>query len=375
MGRSHAMQFDVAIVGGGIAGAALAFRLAPARSVLLIEREIGLGAHATGRSAAEWSIVHADGLARPLTALSADFLRAPPPGLSEAALWRIRGNVIYARRGDEDALAAFAKRATGCAAITPAVARGYAPFLDPSVISECIYDAANAEIDVDALLSAYARGARGAGARIMTGAILHAIERRAGAWSIMAGEERLVAAVLVNAAGAWADDVAALCGRAPLGLEPRRRTAAIVAPPPGVDARGAASIDDVATGFYLKPEAGLLMACPADQTPSPPCDAQPEDIDVAMAAAMAEEIMGIPTRKIHARWAGLRTFTPDGDPAVGWDGDDFFWLAGVGGYGIMTSPALSLAAAEIFNTGDTLAGMRARGITAQAMSPARFSGD
>ncbi len=368
----------VVIVGGGIAGVALAWRLAPGSRVVLVEREEGLGYHATGRSAAEWSLVHAEGLTRSITAASGDFFSAPPPGFSDVPLLRRRGNVVYARPGEGAALAALLDHARSfqpdIGEIAPRTAADHAPFLDPSALEAAFWDPLNGEIEVDALMTGCRLAAASEGAVFQTGSTLLGAERRRGGWDVSTSQGRLDADVLVIAAGPWSDEAALLCGATPVGLEARRRTAVTFDPPGGLEVRGLPSADDAASGFYIKPEAGRLMACPGDATPSPPCDARPEEIDVATAAWMAGEVMGCEVRRLGATWAGLRTYAPDGQPIAGWDPkvEGLFWLAGLGGAGLMTAPALSAAAAGILESGETPDHLARDGITAAALSPTRF---
>lgn len=368
----------VVIIGGGIAGVALASRLAAANQVVLLEREQGLGYHATGRSAAEWSLVHAEGLTRSMTAASGGFFNAPPPGFSDLPLLRRRGNVVYARPGEAHALADLLDHArvfqSDIVEISPRDAAGRAPFLDPSALEAAFWDPQNGEIEVDALMTACRRAAAAAGAAFQTGVEFLGAEHRRGCWAVSASGNRIEADVLVIAAGPWSDEVARLCGATPLGLEAKRRTAVTFDPPAGLDVRGLPSADDAANGFYIKPEAGRLMACPGDATPSAPCDARPEEIDVATAAWMAGEVMGREVRRLAASWAGLRTYAPDNQPVAGWDSniEDLFWLAGLGGGGLMTAPALSAAAAGILESGKAPDDLARDGITAAALSPARF---
>lgn len=368
----------VVIVGGGIAGVALAWRLAAANRVVLLEREQGLGYHATGRSAAEWSLVHAEGLTRSVTAASGEFFNAPPPGFSDLPLLRRRGNVVYARPGEARTLADLLDHARvfqpDIVEIAPRDAADRAPFLDHSALEAAFWDPLNGEIEVDALMTACRRAAAGAGAVFQTGAEFLGAEHRRGCWAVSTSQGRIEADALVIAAGPWSDEVALLCGGAPLGLEARRRTAVTFDPPAGLDARDLPSADDAASGFYIKPEAGRLMACPGDATPSPPCDARPEEIDVATAAWMAGEVMGCEVRRLGATWAGLRTYALDNQPVAGWDAtvEGLFWLVGLGGAGLMTAPALSSAAASILESGETPDDLARDGVTAAALSPSRF---
>lgn len=372
------MNADVLIIGGGIAGAAVAYHLASRCRVVLVEREEGFGAHATGRSAAEWSTLHASGLTRALTSLSEDFLSSPPESFSEYPLLETRGNVVIARPGDEPVLERLRLESEGEVAglswIGTQEALRLSPFLQPEIVGRALYDPANCTIDVDGLLHGYLRAARKAGASTLAGVGVLRGVRAGDAWQVETSAGPIFAPVVVNAAGAWADEMAQRFGAEPLGLVPRRRTAITFDVADGVDLRGAASVDDVGLGAYLKPEGGRLMASPGDATDAEPCDAAPEEIDVATAAWVAEELTGKPISRIVSRWAGLRTFTPDGHAVAGWDAaaTGFFWLAGLGGAGLMTSPALSEAAASIL-LGEPPPGVfLARGIDAAALSPSRL---
>lgn len=365
------------IIGGGIAGASLAFHLATSRRVLLLEREGTFGVHATGRSAAEWSMVHATGMTRALTGASRDFLLAPPKGFGSAPLLRRRGNVIVARAGSESMLerlhAAAAPHVPGLSRVDAEQALALAPFVAAKVIASAIYDPTNCAIDVDALLNGFLRAAREQHAVVRSDvAVLGGRPARDG-WRVETSMGPLTAATVVNAAGAWADDIALSFGVPALGLTPRRRTA-ITFEIPGIgDVRTAAAVDDVATGAYLKPEGGSLMASPGDATTSQACDAAPEEIDVATAAWIAEELTGRRIERLQARWAGLRTFAADEQPIAGWDASvpGFFWLAGLGGAGLMTSPALGAAAAAILMDGEAPSELHARGITVSGLSSQR----
>ena len=371
------MDGDVLIIGGGIAGASLAFHLAARRRVLLLEREGAFGVHATGRSAAEWSMVHATGMTRALTGASRDFLLAPPKGFGDTPLLRARGNVIVARAGSEPMLerlhADAAPHVPKLTRIDAKQVLALAPFVAAKVIASAIYDPTNCAIDVDALLNSFLRAAREQNAVVRSDvAVLGGRPERDG-WRVETSMGSLTVAAVVNAAGAWADDIALSFGVPALGLTPRRRTA-ITFEISGIgDLRGAAALDDVATGAYLKPEGGSLMASPGDATISPACDAAPEEIDVATAAWIAEELTGRRIERLQARWAGLRTCAADEQPVAGWEASvpGFFWLAGLGGAGLMTSPALGAAAAAILMDGEAPSELRARGITATDLSPQR----
>jgi D-arginine dehydrogenase len=231
------------------------------------------------------------------------------------------------------------------------------------------------KLDSDALLQGYGRTARAAGATIMLGARVAGIERSAGGWRVRSDQGAVFSAsILVNAAGAWADEVACQAGVPPLGLTPLRRTAILVDAPQGTDVRAWPFTKTVVDDFYMLPEAGSLIASPVDEIPDRPGDAQPEEIDIAVAAAKVEEYTSLTVRSIARRWAGLRTFAPDRTPVVGADPGDpgFFWFAGQGGFGLQTAPALAAAAASLLLDAGWPQALAAEGVRAHDLAPERL---
>jgi D-arginine dehydrogenase len=372
------MRADVLIVGGGIAGASVGYYLAPHMRVVLVERESGFGYHSTGRSAAEWTAVHYLGLMRAIVLFGKAFFDAPPPGFATVPLCRRRGNIIFA---PPQALAAAEDFIVHAGPLNPALAEidadhalSIVPFLRREMLARAFYDPDNGEIDVDALHQGYLRGMRAAAGVARGGAEFHGAERRDGTWHARVGDETLEAGTIVNAAGAWADVVAARCGVAPLRLEPRRRTALTF--DPGIDVRHVPPVDDLSTGFYFKANATTLMVSAGDATPSAPCDAQPEELDVATAVDLFERYTTLEIRRLASRWAGLRTFSGDGQPVAGFapDAPGFFWLVGQGGGGIMSSPALGELAATLLRGAPWPARAAQLGLEPALLSPARLSG-
>ena len=370
------MRADVLIVGGGIAGASAGYFLAPHARVVLVEREDGFGYHSTGRSAAEWTAVHYLGLMRAVVLFGKSFFDAPPSGFAAAALCRKRGNIMFAPPGAEASADEFIRHAgplnAALAEISADRALEIVPFLRRELLARVFYDPDNGEIDVDALHQGFLRGIRAAGGATHSGVEFHGAERHGGGWRARVGDELIEAATIVNAAGAWADVVAARAGVAPLGLEPRRRTALTF--DPGVDVRSVPPVDDMSTGFYFKSNATTLMVCPGDATPSPPCDAQPEELDVATAVDLFERYTTLEIRRLASRWAGLRTFTSDGQPVAGFacDQPGFLWIVGQGGGGIMSSPALGELAATLVRGAPWPARASELGLDAERLSPARL---
>ena len=367
---------DVAIIGGGIAGVSLAYRLAPHRSVVVLERESALGYHATGRSAAEFTLRFHSPLAGALTLAGRAFMENPPPGFASVPLLRPRGNLIVADADKTGRLhAAFAaETANPPAGASPLTlldveaALERAPFLNPDWLAAAFYDPDCWDVDVDALLQGFARGAKAAGAQIRTCAEAQRIAHDGARWRIETAEDTLHAAMLVNAAGAWADGAAAIAGVPPVGITPYRRTMIAVGAA-GYDLSAAPEINEIDEAFYLKPDVGRLLACPCDETPCAAYDAWPEEMDIAEAAWRMTEATRIPVARAPQAWAGLRSFAPDRAPVVGFSSHapGFFWLAGQGGFGIQTAAGLSdLAARRIL--GDV------PDASTCAMDPARLGG-
>jgi D-arginine dehydrogenase len=230
------------------------------------------------------------------------------------------------------------------------------------------------DVDVAAIHQGFLKGLKARGGTVACDAGVTALDRRNGAWHAETPAGAFAAPIVVNAAGAWADKVAALAGAKPVGLVPKRRTAIIVELPNGTDTRGWPAVDEVGYGCYCKPETGRVMASPADATPVEPCDVQPEDLDVAIIADWLERSTLIPVRRIARRWAGLRCFVADDGPVCGFDdeADGFFWLGGQGGYGIMMASSLGRATASLIGRGELPADIAMAGVTAPDIAPTRL---
>ncbi len=374
----QAIQCDVLIVGGGIAGASLGYRLASHRKVILLEREAAPGYHSTGRSAAGLSENLGTRPIRALTALSRPFLQNPPQGFTETALMRPRPWLFVAR---QDQRAEFeshlAEARETCPAITEIDADAAVklfPLLKRDYVDRAFLETEATDLDVDAILQGYLRGLRAQGGTLVTSAEVVGITRDSGLWRATTRAGDYAAPVLVNAGGAWSDETARLAGVKPVDLVPKRRTAMIVAPPDGVDVSRWPEIDDVGGEFYVKPEAGKFLLSPSDETPSPPTDAQPDEMDIAIAVDRLEQAMTFKVKRIERSWAGLRSFVADRTPVFGFDPDaeGFFWLAGQGGAGIQTSAGLSQAAASLILGTEWPALLSTRGVTEATFSPARL---
>ena len=331
------------IIGAGIAGASAAAELASEADVVLLEMEDQPGYHATGRSAAYLAASYGHPLIQAVTRTCETFLADPPDGFSGVPLYHARDCMWFARPEQADSLAAMRANNPRLEYIGADAIRERVPVFSSDYLLGGLRDRRGGDIDVDALLQGYLRLFRQRGGRLVTGHRVTAIRREADAWRVRAGGDEWTAPRLVNAAGGWADPVAGLAGLAPLGLQPLRRTALTIDPPGGMDVSDWPEMVDIDEEFYFKPDAGLIMISPADETPVTPADAQPEDIDVATGVYRFEQATGLDVPRVRARWAGMRTFAPDRLLVCGFDPrvEGFFWLAGQGGYGVMTAPAMA----------------------------------
>jgi D-arginine dehydrogenase len=365
--------FDILIVGGGIAGASLAAEVGGARRTAIVEAEAHPGMHSTGRSAAFWLESYGGVGVVNLSAASRDFLATPPTDFAEAGFLRPRGAIHVDSSGRADAFDhipnSVATRPMSRAELDEAV-----PGLAPRWIQARL-EAGCADIDVAALHAAYLRHFRRGGGVMMTDSRLSSAHRSSGQWRVrMVDGTELSARILVNAAGAWADGVALAAGVGPLGIAPKRRTMVQLR----VGRGGLAHLPqviDAAGSFYFKGEGDRsVWLSPHDEISTEPCDAQPEEIDVAVAIDRFEHAVDWPVERVERSWAGLRSFAPDRLPVYGFDAraEDFFWFAGMGGFGIQTAPAAAKLAASLLLESEPDA--MVSGIDPTRYSPARFAG-
>jgi D-arginine dehydrogenase len=374
-------EFDFAIVGAGIAGVSAAYHLAPAARVIVLEREQVAAYHTTGRSAALHSETYGSPEIRAITVASGRFYRQPPTGFTDHPLLTPRG-ALLAGRADQQA--AMRKAAADFARLVPSVrwldpdeTLRLQPLFKPHAVGGgAIFEPEADDMDVAAIHGGFLRGARAAGAILRLNAEVTSLARKDGRWQIALRDgESLAATTIVNAAGAWADTLGALAGAQPIGLVPKRRTAFTFDSPPGLELAGLPMAIDFDETFYFKPEVGQFLASPADETPSPPCDAQPEEIDIAVAVERIETATTLRILRIKNKWAGLRSFVADKNLVVGYDPavEGFFWLAGQGGYGIQTAAAAGRLATGLA-LGKGLPGDIAElGVEEAALSPRRFT--
>jgi D-arginine dehydrogenase len=371
-------QFDYIVVGGGIAGASAAYELAAFASVLLLEREDRCGYHSTGRSAALYVETYGNPTVRALTTAGKAFYRNPPQGFTDHALLHPRGVMLIGRPDQQASLDAALAEVSGMHCnirpISADEAYRRSPVLKPGYVGGAVLDPDCMDIDVNALHQGYLRGLKARGGELRTDAAVQGLERQNGSWTATTKAGAFQGSVIVDAAGAWGDEMAALAGVNPVGITPKRRSAILFQPPAGVDTRNWHSVVDVDEQFYFKPDAGRIMASPADETPMPPCDVQPEELDIAILIDRLEQAADLPVRRIENRWAGLRSFASDKTPVVGYDpkAEGFFWLVGQGGYGIQTAPGISRLVASLARGKGVPADIAELGVSEQALSPARF---
>jgi D-arginine dehydrogenase len=366
---------DILVIGGGIAGLSAAAALASNASVIVLEGEEQVGFHASGRSATMLHYALGDRLVRALTLASRPFFDAPPEEFGDVPIGRRMPVLVYAREDERDALDALEADISLFVQLERLDAKGVRE-LCPLLREDALHGIADGDgirLDPHALLQGNLRQLRARGGELRTGARAAAVERVSGDWQVTTEQgERFAAPVLINAAGAWADKVAAMAGVEPLGLQPKRRTIITFDAPPGTQLERLPFAKTVGDELYFAPESGRLFASPMDEVPSDPCDAQPDEFEVALAAFRMEERTTVKVDRVHSRWAGLRTFAPDRHPVVGYapDADGFFWLAGQGGFGLQTSPAIAAIVAA------AIAGDRSPvpDVPADALAPGRFLG-
>ena len=370
---------DFLVVGSGIAAASVGFFLAPHGRTVLLERETAPGYHATGRSAALFMESYGTPQVRALTMASRAFLSGPPAGFADGPILSPRGAMLVAAPG-QDALLEDHWRVMRTVSprgrrLSADEACARVPVLRRERVLGAVLEPDAADIDVDRLHQGYLRGVRRAGGRIVCEAEVTALNRgERGHWAATAGGRRFEAPIVVDAAGAWGDDVAALAGVRPIGLVPKRRTAFVFEPPAGVDSTAWPMFGSLDEGWYVKPDAGVLLGSPANADPVAPQDVQPEELDIALAIDRIEAATTLAVRP-RRRWAGLRSFVADGDLVGGFapEAPGFFFLAAQGGYGIQTSAAMGEACAALIRGQPIPAHLAAFGISAAGLSPRRES--
>jgi D-arginine dehydrogenase len=370
---------DFVVIGAGIAGASAAYWLAPHGRVVVLEAEAQPGYHATGRSAALYLESYGTPQVRALTTASRAFFEAPPHGFGEHPILSPRGALMFAPPGGEAALDAHWQIVHGLSAaarrLDAADTVRMLPVLRPEKVAAGVIEPDAFDIDVHGLHQGYLRGMRRAGGTLVCDARVRGLDHRQGLWHVRTASGDFTAPVVLNAAGAWADEVARLAGLPGIGLQPKRRSAFVFAPPAGVDVAQWPATMTVEEDWYIKPDAGMLLGSPANADPVAPHDVQPEEMDIALAIHRITEMTTLQIRRPARTWAGLRSFVADGDLVGGWDAaaPGFFWVAAQGGYGIQTSAAMGEACAALAR-GDALPPRIASfGLTEAMLSPRRLS--
>jgi D-arginine dehydrogenase len=369
---------DFLIVGGGIAGASIGYWLAPHGRVILLERESQPGYHATGRSAAMYIASYGTPQVRALTLASRAFFQDPPPGFAEHPVLSSRGAMMVATHGQQAQLVeqwnVLRRVSPRAQLLNTTEACTLVPVLRPEQVLGATYEPDADDVDVHSLHQGYLRGLRRAGGTVICNAEVTAMTRRGDLWRLEAGGFSYQAPVVINAAGAWADKLARLAGVGKIGLQPKRRSAFIFAPPSGMRCMHWPLAIGISEDWYFKPDAGMLLGSSANADPVEPQDVQAEEIDIALAIDRIQAMTSLTIRRPTRTWAGLRSFVADGDLVGGFDPEvpGFFWLAAQGGYGIQTSAAMGEACAALVRGLPLPQHIADYGLTGQMMDPKRL---
>lgn len=370
---------DFIVIGAGIAGASVAYWLAPHGRVIVLERESQPGYHSTGRSAALYMASYGSAQVRALTRASLGFFTSPPAGFGDHPLLSPRGALMVATADQMPELEAhwamLAPLNPQAVRWTAAEACARVPVLRPERVAGAVYEPDAADMDVHAIHEGFLRGVRHHGGQVACDAAVESLQRRDGQWEVRAGGRTWRAPVVLNAAGAWADEVGQRAGVRPIGLTPMRRSAFVFPAPTGVKAADWPLVFGAAEDWYIKPDAGVLLGSPANADPVPPQDVQPEELDIAMAIHRIGEMTTLNVSRPIRTWAGLRSFVADGGLVGGFDpqAEGFFWVAAQGGYGIQTSPAMGEACAALARGLSMPPHILAEGVDATQLGPARLS--
>jgi D-arginine dehydrogenase len=370
---------DVIVIGAGIAGASLVHWLAPHARVVVLERESQPGYHATGRSAALYMASYGSAQVRALTRASLAFFEHPPAGFSEHPLLSPRGAMMVATAEQMPALEAhwamLAPINPLAVRLTPEQALARVPALRREQVAGAVFEPDAADMDVHAIHQGFLRSLGRHGGRLVCDAEVLSLDRTHGLWTVQTRSQTWRAPVVVNAAGAWAEHIGQMAGARPIGLVPKRRSAFVFAAPTDSGVAGWPLMFGAGEDWYIKPDAGLLLGSPANADPMPPQDVQPETLDIALAMHRIEAMTTLTVGRPIRTWAGLRSFVSDGGLVGGFDAsaEGFFWLAGQGGYGIQTSPAMGEACAALLRRLPLPAHIAAEGLDPSHLGPDRLA--
>ncbi len=364
------------MIGGGIAGVSAAYHLAEGADVVLLEAEPTLAYHTTGRSAALLFASYGSPGIRPLTAASRSFFQDPPPGLADFPFLSPRGGMLVGGEEELEELEQWEAegRRSGVRVewLDPARAREICPALREETLAGAAWEPDAADMDVAAIHQAFVRGARRRGAEIRVSSPVTALDKTSSGWALRVGAETLSVQVVVNASGAWGDEIARMAGVTPVGITPMRRTVFMA---PGSDEyRDWPLVANVGMRWYFKPDGVQLLCSLSEENPSPPCDARPEPLDIALAIERINDATILGIRSVRSSWTGLRTFAPDREMVIGFDhrAEGFFWLVGQGGTGIQTSPAAGELTASLILDSRAPSRLVDHGLDPVVLSPRRF---
>jgi D-arginine dehydrogenase len=369
------LKCDFLVVGAGIAGASMAAHLAATHSVVLVDMEERAGYHTTSRSAASYEPNYGPPSMLAFTRASSSFFMQPPNGFADAPLFTPRGSLFLEAEGQSDVTERLLEKSSGLQELSVAQTVKLFPVLRPDYAKRCFLDGQTGDLDVDLMHRGFLRMFRERGGKLLLSAPLQSAERQAGRWTCRCGATEVSAGVIVDAAGAWGDEVAKLCGVKPVGLIPKRRSIGVIPMPAEMDFAHWPMVTDVGETWYAKPQSGKLIVSSADATPVDPHDAYADDMAIAEGIDRMMTATTIEVERLDHSWGGLRTFAPDGSPVVGFDPQQqgFFWLVGQGGYGIQSSPALSATAADIARHLPVSKDVIDLGLKLSDIAPERFS--
>ena len=376
---STTLDSDVIVIGAGIAGASVAYFLSPHARVRVLEREEHAGFHSTGRSAALFSESYGPEQVRRLSCASRTFFEQPPAGFVANPILSPRGVLVVGTPEQTAEVEAFHRAvlpmSDDARLIGSREIRALVPVMQPQAASLGVVESGAADIDVHGLHQGFLRGLKARGSEVRSSVAIRSIEHANGRWQVDAGAQMFRAPLLVNAAGAWVDEVATLAGIAPIGIEPRRRSAFLFAPPEGFNVLHWPFVCSVDETYYFKPDAGMMLGSPGNADPVPPQDVQPEELDIALAIHRIEEATTMRIHRPTRTWAGLRSFVADGDLVGGFapDATGFFWVAALGGYGIQTCAAMGEACATLALARPMPTHLADFGINASLLAPRRSS--
>ena len=376
---SQEMQkVDFLVIGAGIAGASVSYWLAPHGRVAILERESQPGYHSTGRSAALYMASYGSEQVRALSLASRDFFDHPPKGFAEHALLTPRGALMVAGSDQMDALndhwSMISAMGTGASRLTAEEVLALIPVFRPEKIAGGVLEPDAMDMDVHAIHQGFLRGARQHHAQIQCNTEVLGIQRDESGWLVKTSTGIWHAAVVINAAGAWADQIGHMAGTQSIGLQPCRRSAFTFKPQIESHFEHWPATIGASEDWYFKPDAGVILGSPANQDPVEPQDVQPEELDIALAISRIEEVTTLTVRRPSHTWAGLRSFVSDKGLVGGVDpqAEGFFWVAAQGGYGIQTSPAMGEACASLVRGLGVPEHIARFGLTADMLSPKRL---